>query len=82
MRIPIAGGAGYADKVSIERANTTLSFHPHQSVRSIVRSLISNMNKYSNWDDPLYYNIQVFKELAKKDQGASQQSLLPAGLSK
>jgi nucleoside-diphosphate-sugar epimerase len=69
-------------KVSIERANTILSFHPHQSVRSIVRSLISNMDKYSNWDDPLYYNIQVFKELAKKDQAASQQSLLPAGLSK
>src|SRR6201995_3969848 len=37
-------------KVSIERANTILSFHPHQSVRSIVRSLISNMDKYSNWE--------------------------------
>src|ERR1700759_5397440 len=42
--------------VPIERANTILIFHPHQSVRSIVRSLISNMVKYSNWEDPRYYN--------------------------
>ena len=53
-------------KVSIERANTILSFHPHHSVKSIVRSLISNMDKCSDWDDPKYYNIHVFKELEKQ----------------
>jgi len=50
-------------KVSIERAETVLSFHPHQSVKSIVRNLISNMDKCSDWDNPRYYNIQVFKAL-------------------
>ena len=34
------------------------------------------MDKYSNWEDPRYYNIQVFKELAEKDHAASQESLL------
>src|SRR6202000_1343023 len=50
-------------KVSIERANTILSFHPHQSVRSIVHSLISNMDKYNDWNKPEYYNIRVFEDL-------------------
>jgi nucleoside-diphosphate-sugar epimerase len=50
-------------KVSIERANTILSFHPHHSVKSIVRSLINNMDKCGDWDNCKYYNIHVFKEL-------------------
>jgi len=50
-------------KVSIERANTILSFHPHHSVKSIVRSLISNMDRCGDWDNCKYYNIHVFKEL-------------------
>jgi nucleoside-diphosphate-sugar epimerase len=52
-------------KVSIERASTILSFHPHHNVKSIVRNLIDNMDKCSDWDNPLYYNINVFKELEK-----------------
>jgi nucleoside-diphosphate-sugar epimerase len=50
-------------KVSIERANTILSFHPHNSVKSIVRNLINNMDKCGDWDNPQYYNIHVFKTL-------------------
>ena len=57
-------------KVSIDKANTVLSFHPHQSVRSIVRSLISNMDKYGDLNNPLYYNIRVFKEIEKGGQTA------------
>jgi nucleoside-diphosphate-sugar epimerase len=52
-------------KVSIERAETILSFHPHHSVKSIVRNLISNMERCSDWENPKYYNIQVFKQLQK-----------------
>jgi len=52
-------------KVSIERAATVLSFHPHHSVKSIVRNLINNMDKCGDWDNPAYYNIQVFKALEK-----------------
>ncbi|HEX3663624.1 MAG TPA: SDR family oxidoreductase [Acidobacteriaceae bacterium] len=66
-------------KVSIERAETILSFHPHQSVRSIVRSLISNMDKYADLDNPLYYNIRVFRELDKQNQGAGQAPLAATG---
>jgi nucleoside-diphosphate-sugar epimerase len=53
-------------KVSIERANTILSFHPHHSVKSIVRNLIGNMDKCGDWDNPKYYNIHVFKSLESR----------------
>jgi nucleoside-diphosphate-sugar epimerase len=65
-------------KVAIERAKTVLSFHPHQSVRSIVRSLIDNMDKCSDWDNPDYYNIQVFKHLEKTSPGAASAVTHPA----
>lgn len=61
-------------KVSIERANTILSFHPHQSVKSIVLSLIANMDKYGDLDDPRYYNIRVFKDLEGNNAAPSQVS--------
>jgi nucleoside-diphosphate-sugar epimerase len=50
-------------KVSIERARTILSFHPQHDVRSIVRNLIENMSKIDDWDNPKYYNIEVFKAI-------------------
>jgi nucleoside-diphosphate-sugar epimerase len=50
-------------KVSIDRARTVLSFHPQHDIRAIVRSLIANSAKCSDWDNPLYYNIRVFKQL-------------------
>jgi nucleoside-diphosphate-sugar epimerase len=50
-------------KVSIERAKNILSFHPHHDVKAIVRNLIENMPKCGDWDNPNYYNIQVFKGL-------------------
>lgn len=50
-------------KVSIERARNVLSFHPHHNIRSIICSLIENMDKCSDWDNPDYYNIRVFKAL-------------------
>ncbi len=63
-------------KVSISRAETILSFHPHQSVKSIVRNLINNMDKCSDWDNPKYYNINVFKQLEKS--GSAETVMLPA----
>lgn len=50
-------------KVSIERAKNVLSFHPQHDIRGIVRQLIKKMDKFSDWDNPAYYNIQVFREL-------------------
>jgi len=50
-------------KVSIERAKNVLSFHPHNDVKAIVRNLVEHMPKCNDWDNPNYYNIQVFKTL-------------------
>lgn len=50
-------------KVSIEKSKNVLSFHPQHDVRGIVQQLIKKMDKFSDWDNPAYYNIQVFREL-------------------
>ena len=50
-------------KVSFEKAKNVLSFHPRHDVSSIVGHLIENMDKFSDWDNPLYYNISTFKQL-------------------
>src|SRR5208337_4409708 len=41
-------------KVSIEKAENMLSFHPNHSVKGIVRNLIEHMDKFSDWDNPQY----------------------------
>ena len=50
-------------KVTIEKAEKTLSFHPRGNVKSIVLNLIENMAKFSDWDNPAYYNIEILKSL-------------------
>jgi nucleoside-diphosphate-sugar epimerase len=50
-------------KVSIEKAKNTLSFHPGADIRSIVMNLIDNIDKFSDWDNPLYSNISTFKTM-------------------
>ena len=53
-------------KVSTDKAATVLSFHPSGSVKSIVEDLIVHMDKFQDWDNPLYSNICTFKELERK----------------
>lgn len=50
-------------KVSIEKAANVLSFHPTGDVKSIVDNLIDNSDKFQDWDNPTYSNIQSFKQL-------------------
>lgn len=50
-------------KVSIERAKNILSFKPRNEIEDIVRELIQNYEKFRDFDNKKYYNIQVFKEL-------------------
>jgi nucleoside-diphosphate-sugar epimerase len=50
-------------KVSIEKAKNVLSFHPNGDVKSILGSLIDNMDKYDGWDNPAYSNIESFRAL-------------------
>ena len=53
-------------KVSIDKARKVLSFHPKHDVESIVKDLVDNLPKFRDFDNPAYYNIQVFKALEKK----------------
>lgn len=53
-------------KVSTEKAQNVLSFHPAGDVKSIVGTLVDNMGKYQGWDNPLYSNIECFRALERK----------------
>lgn len=65
-------------KVSFEKAKNVLSFHPQHDVRAIVRQLTIELGRFSDWDNPLYYNIRVFREL---ESGISSHTLgKPAGV--
>lgn len=50
-------------KVSIQKAQNVLSFHPQDNVASIVANLLENQSKFQDLDNPAYYNIQEFKRL-------------------
>ncbi|MGH9717537.1 MAG: NAD-dependent epimerase/dehydratase family protein [Candidatus Acidiferrales bacterium] len=50
-------------KVSTDKASNVLSFHASGDVRSIVGMLVDNMDKFKDWDNPEYSNIQQFKKL-------------------
>ncbi len=50
-------------KVSVEKAMNMLSFKPAHNVESILDELIMNLDKFKDFDNPNYYNIQVFKKL-------------------
>lgn len=50
-------------KVSIEKANNVLSFHPADDLRSIVMNLMDNMKEFRDWDNPLYSNVETFKAI-------------------
>ena len=54
-------------KVSIEKAENTLSFHPNHNVKCIVKDLIQHMNDFQDWDNPQYYNIETLKLLTAKN---------------
>jgi len=50
-------------KVSIDKATRVLSFHPNSNVESIVDNLAHNMERFNDFDNPAYFNIEVFKRL-------------------
>jgi nucleoside-diphosphate-sugar epimerase len=58
-------------KVSIDKAANVLSFHPAGSVKSIIGDLIENMDKFRDWDNPAYSNIQMFREIDNAVEGHS-----------
>lgn len=63
-------------KVSFEKAKNVLSFHPRHDLRSVVRNLVENMDKFSDWDNPIYYNVEMFRLL---ENGRPALALAQAG---
>jgi len=53
-------------KVSIEKARKVLSFHPKNDVETIIQDLVENRDKFEDFTNPNFYNIQVFKGISKK----------------
>jgi len=50
-------------KVSNEKAVNILSFKPKHDVPAILNNLIENLDNFRDFDNPEYYNIQVFKNV-------------------
>lgn len=50
-------------KVSVEKARNMLSFKPRHDVESIVDDLVEHRTSFSDFDNPVYYNIKVFQSL-------------------
>ena len=50
-------------KVSISKANEVLSFKPRYTIADIVKNLAENVDKFKDFDNPQYYNIQTFKKI-------------------
>ncbi len=50
-------------KVSTEKAIKVLSFKPKHDVDSILRNLLDNLDKFQDFSNQQYYNIEVFKTL-------------------
>ena len=63
-------------KVSTEKARNVLSFHPMGDIESIVQTLVANVEQCRDLDNPLYSNIQTFKEL---ESGIETYSMIAAG---
>jgi nucleoside-diphosphate-sugar epimerase len=59
-------------KVSIEKAENVLSFHPRGSVKTIVRQLIDNREEFHDFSDVMYYNIETLKILERGGYGAAK----------
>jgi nucleoside-diphosphate-sugar epimerase len=54
-------------KVTIQKAQNVLSFHPQGDIDSMVTNLIDNKSKFEDWDNASYYNIEQFKRLEAHD---------------
>ena len=53
-------------KVSIEKAKKVLSFHPKNDIETIVEDLVAHRETFRDYNNPDYYNIQVFKQISSK----------------
>ena len=50
-------------KVSIKKASEILSFKPRHNITTMLKKLVDNLDKFKDFDNPKYYNIQTFKTI-------------------
>lgn len=55
-------------KVTVEKARNILSFKPKRGAEAIVEELIKNLDTFKDFDNPNYYNIEVFKNLMSESK--------------
>lgn len=55
-------------KVSIDKAMKVLSYKPLHGVPAIIQDLFDHLETFRDFDNPDYYNIQVFKNLLSKKE--------------
>jgi nucleoside-diphosphate-sugar epimerase len=50
-------------KVSIQKAREVISFKPRYSILDTVKSLVDNLDKFKDFDNQKYYNIEIFQSM-------------------
>ncbi len=55
-------------KIAIDRARNVLSFKPRHDVEAILRDLAAHLDRFSDFDDPRFYNIEVLRGLVPGSQ--------------
>jgi nucleoside-diphosphate-sugar epimerase len=50
-------------KVTVEKAQTFLGFHPIHDVASTINELFDHLSTYGDFTNPAFYNIETFKTL-------------------
>ena len=55
-------------KVSYNKAMDILSYKPMHNIGEIVSDLIDNYEKFKDFDNPAYYNIEVFKKMKQENE--------------
>lgn len=64
IRLKVLSKQDYRNyKVCTDKATNVLSFRPRHDVDSIVRELITHRDEFSDFGNPRYHNIEVFKAL-------------------
>jgi len=53
-------------KVDIAKARNVLSYKPRHTIVDIVRELVETRDRFSDFDNPSYYNIETFRGLVKE----------------
>jgi len=54
-------------KVSFEKAEHILGFKPRYSIDTIIDSLFEKLDKYGDFNNPYFYNIEIFKKLDQEN---------------